>query len=622
MSFDQLSEDYLRKLLENQNAPYVFLESLRLDKENQGSFLFSDFVDIVSFNRDDDLDEFFNKIENYLDKGYWLSGYFSYEFGYFLEPALASLTKKSNEPLAWLGVCKKPKTIFGQDRMTRGKRTEIFSEPLRQGQAKNLRANISRKQYLKQINKIKRYLAEGLTYQVNFTFKIKFDLQVDFLNCYFDLRRSQPTAYAGVINAGSNKVISLSPELFFRVKDRKIIVRPMKGTIKRGLTLLEDERLRTSLTKSDKIKSENIMIVDLLRNDLGRVADSVSATRLFEIEKHRTLYQMTSTIQARLKNNLKQKELFSALFPCGSVTGAPKIKTMQLIHELEKEPRGVYTGAIGYISPQRDSCFNVAIRTLSLEGQRGEIGIGGGVVYDSVGSSEYEEALLKTKFFIEGLAKFELIETLLLVNGNYHFLKLHLARLKKSSEYFLVPLDIRKAKDQLEKVTSTANGEFKVRLSVSLQGEVRVRKELLKKIVCPVKVKISRSRTDSSDVYLYHKTTKRKLYDQERLEASRKGFFEVIFLNTRGELTEGAISNIFILKKGQLYTPALKSGLLPGVLREHLLKKERAKEKVLYLKDFVEADKVYIGNSLRGLLEAEVVIPDKLVKAIEKTQVS
>ena len=585
------------------DQPYVFLETLRFDKENRNSFLFSDFVDKLVFSQGDDLDQFFGKVESYLDKGYWLSGYFSYEFGYCLEPVLLPLlsVSQSNQPLAWLGVCKKPKAISKNQRPS-----EFFAKVDDDYRIENLRPNVNHSHYLGQIKKIKSYLEGGLSYQVNYTFKVKFDFRGDPFSCYFGLRRSQPSSYASLINTGETKIISLSPELFFRIKGKQITARPMKGTIKRGITIEEDQRLKRELESSEKTKAENIMIVDLLRNDLGRISEQVWVSKLFEVEKYRTLYQMTSTIRGKLKNNLKLKELFFSLFPCGSVTGAPKIKTMQIIHELEKEPRGIYTGAIGYISPKRDACFNVAIRTISLQGNKGEMGIGGGIVYDSLDSAEYEEALLKAKFFVEGFPELKLIETFLLVDEEYSFLEQHLKRIKKSSEYFLIALDIRAIRAALKKLAARSRGKFKVRLLVNLEGESKLQKQPLGELPGLARVKISSKKIDPNNNFLYHKTTKRTLYNQEKANANQQGFFEVLFLNIYGELTEGSITNLFILKKGKLYTPHLKCGLLPGILRGQLLKEGKVEEITLYPKDILEAEKLYVGNSLRGLIEVKV----------------
>ncbi|MCK4809903.1 MAG: aminodeoxychorismate synthase component I [Candidatus Omnitrophica bacterium] len=610
MSASGLFETDVKEILEpHLSSPFVFLDTVLSDKENNSSFLFRDFVDILTFSYNDNPDTFFKKAEDYLNRGYWLSGYFNYEFGYFLEPGLYPLRQKNNVPLVWLGVCRQPAVITCSGKHLfpghRALTPWVPSKP--RYRVKNVKPNINQAEYLTKIKKIKYYLEQGLSYQVNFTFKIKFDFTGDILDFYLNLRRSQPTSYSALINTGQAQILSLSPELFFKIAGEKIITRPMKGTIPRALTLDGDRYARKSIKRNEKIRAENLMIVDLLRNDLGRVSKSVWVPKLFAVEKYQTLLQMTSTIEAKLKNNLKLKNIFSSLFPCGSVTGAPKIKTMEIIKELEKGSRGVYTGAIGYISPYKKAGFNVAIRTIYLKDMKGELGIGGGVLYDSDEKDEYKEALLKAKFFMQGFWKIYLIETILWTDSSGCFLlDLHLTRLKKSAKYFAIPLDMKKVRQKLKSLNIREKGEFKIRLLLSMEGDICIEKTPLSKIPPLVKIRLSSRRIDPVNCYLYHKTTRRGLYDKERIKAEKEGFFEVIFFNTHNQLTEGSITNIFIRKNNQLYTPPLKCGLLPGILREYLLKQARAKEKVLYLKDILEADKVYIGNSVRNLIEAKL----------------
>ncbi|UCG34624.1 MAG: aminodeoxychorismate synthase component I [Candidatus Omnitrophota bacterium] len=605
------SEQDIRELIAPcKNKPYVFLESALIDKENHSSLLFTDFSDILTFHHHDDPHLFFNKVQDYLAKGYWACGYFDYEFGYFLDPALKELRDKSEAPLAWVGMSRPPHIIRHKDlKNNLEKENTNLSYSV-----KNIHPNISEREYAGCIQKIKEHLEEGFSYQVNYTFKMKFDFEGDILDFYLNLRRAQPTPYLALINTGNQKILSFSPELFFRINGKQIITRPMKGTAWRGLTPQEDLTKRDGFAKSEKIRAENVMIVDLLRNDLGRVSQRVWVPKLFEIEKYHTLFQMTSTIQAELKNDLSLFDIFSSLFPSGSVTGAPKIKTMQIIKELEKEPRGVYTGAIGYISPNRDACFNVAIRTISLNQDKAELGIGGGIVYDSLKESEYCEALLKASFLTRKFPPFKLIESILWTpSKGYYLLELHLARLKRSGEYFSIPLDINKVEKSLKELATNFKGEkVKVRVLVGRNGEILIEEERLADICQPVKVKLNTQKIDSYNCFLYHKTTNRLIYDCQRQKALEEGFFDVIFLNTREELSEGAITNIFLSKQGILYTPKLSCGLLPGVLREHLLSEGKVRECTLYLKDLKEADKVYIGNSVRGLLEVEVIFSQDL----------
>ncbi|MCF7876877.1 MAG: aminodeoxychorismate synthase component I [Candidatus Omnitrophica bacterium] len=582
--------------------PYVFLDTAKKDGENRKSFLFSDAIDILTFKHNDSTELFFEKIENYLKKGFWLAGYFCYEFGYYLEGALGKLQEKNDFPLAWFLVTAAPDKV------------ELENPPYQQGKypfVKNFKANISKNEYIKKVEKIKYFLKEGFSYQVNFTFKIKFDFQGNPVTLYSYLRNSQPTPYTALVRPSENEsLLSFSPELFIRSDGKKITTRPMKGTAARGANHSKDKKEKNKLASSKKTQAENVMITDLLRNDLGRISTEVSVPALFSVEKHKTLYQMTSTVEAKLDKRKNLKDIFSSLFPCGSVTGAPKIKTMEIIKELEKEPRRAYTGSIGYIAPKRKSCFNVAIRTVQLEKERGELGVGGGILYDSKKNSEYREALLKADFFIKPKKSLKLVETILWSQDKgFWLLDLHLARLKRSSAYFSFPFYQDKIKKELEKKVKGKKKDIKIRLLVDSKGKIDSFAARLEKTRQPVKVKINSQTIDPNDIFLYHKTTNRSFYDRERKKAQKEGFFETIFLNKFKEVTEGTITNIFLEKKKKLLTPPVSCGLLEGVLRKHLIKEKKAFEKKLYLKDLKEADKIYIGNSVRGLLKANLITP-------------
>jgi para-aminobenzoate synthetase/4-amino-4-deoxychorismate lyase len=587
------------KDLSQLKPPYVFLDTTRRDQENKESLLFSNPVDILKFNYQDSPDLFFKKIESYLKKGFWLAGYFCYEFGYYLEDSLKNLKEKNNLPLAWLIVTKSPKKIKLEDSNYPTKKSFFV---------KNLKTNISKKAYKDKIEEIKYFLKEGFSYQVNFTFKINFDFKGNPVELYRYLRNSQPTPYAALLQTDQkNFFLSFSPELFIRSDGKKIITRPMKGTISRGATNSKDKNKKRQLAKSKKNKAENVMITDLLRNDLGRISTKVTVPKLFSVEKYKTLYQMTSTIEARLDKNKKLKNIFSALFPCGSVTGAPKIETMKIIKKLEKKPRGIYTGAIGYINPKKQFCFNVGIRTAHIKKNKGQLGIGGGILYDSQKEAEYREALLKADFFTKTNFSPKLIETILWSKDKgFWLLDLHLIRLKKSSAYFSFPFYQNKIKKELEKKVKGKKKDVKIRLLVDSKGKVDFFVTNLGKKRQPVKVKINSQKIDPDDIFLYHKTTNRDFYERERKRAEKEGFFETIFLNKFKEVTEGTVTNIFLEKRKKLFTPPISCGLLGGVLRKHLIKKKRAFEKKLYLKDLKEADKVYLGNSVRGLLEANI----------------
>ncbi len=604
-------EDLNRIISPHISSPFVFLETAHFSSENKKSLLFPSFCDFLLFYPGDEVDSFFRKIEDYLKKGFWLAGFFSYEFGYFLEPSLSGFKPKhSSCPLVWLGVCKKPLIFYHKDH---SKLPEKIKGRSSHCELKNLRPNLNETEYYSGIRNIKRYIEKGQTYQVNFTFKYKFNFQGSILDFYLNLRRAQPTSYLAFLNTGKEYILSLSPELFFRLKKDQIKVRPMKGTLSRGYLVAEDEERMCWLKNDIKNRAENVMIVDLMRNDLGRISKTgtVVVEELFEVEKYRTLLQMTSTIKSSLRKGISFKEIFQALFPSGSVTGAPKISTMKIIAELEKEPRYVYTGAIGYISPYREASFNVAIRTILIREGKGEMGVGGGIVYDSLQDQEYKEAHLKAHFLTQKFPQFSLIESIRWEREKgFHLLDLHLNRLVDTARYFQISLDLENVKKRLTTLETKFRKErYKVRVLVDLEGEIKINYQPLEKMILPVKVKLSRERIDPNNLFLYHKTTYRHLYDKERSLANREGFFEVIFINNKGELTEGAISNIFLLIQDKLFTPSLTCGLLPGVLRQYLLEKGGVSERVLYLDDILRAQKIFIGNSVRGLLEAEICLP-------------
>ncbi|MDD5584868.1 MAG: aminodeoxychorismate synthase component I [Candidatus Omnitrophica bacterium] len=604
MDFFPLSENKIKRILTSQgNHPFVFLESARPTGGAHNSFLFSRFESIIEFYHGDDPHVFFKRLDAFITQGFWLSGYFAYEFGYYLEPSLFKLRKASRAPLAWLGVCKKP------DIITHEHPPIHIHQPVRGYSIKNIRPNISRKEYALSLQRIKQYLRTGLTYQVNYTFNINFDFKGSLPDFYVNLRRAQPTSYMAFIQTGKDHILSVSPELFFTRNHNTITSRPMKGTMPKGLSFQQDWANRNYLTQSKKNRAENVMIVDLLRNDIGKISHRVRVPSLFETESYRTINQMVSTISGTLNVRAGMYDIFKALFPCGSVTGAPKIKTMELIARLEKEPRGIYTGAIGYISPNKEACFNVAIRSICLKRNRGQLGIGGGIVYDSLSRDEYREAILKARF-LTGSPDFKLIETILW-NKKYFFLHEHLKRLKASADYFSIPCDTYALAKALNAFTKRLTAQpLKIRVTITLAGRVMIEKEVLNSAPLPVKVKLSTLAIDPDNVFLYHKTTQRDKYERELRLARSQGFFEVIFRNQRKEVTEGSFTNVFIKKNKRLYTPPLCCGLLPGVLRARLLGSGRVKEKVLYLKDILRENEVYVGNSARGLLKAEISLAD------------
>lgn len=600
--------------LKNQNN-YVLLYNGKVDKENHRSFLFTGPKEIISTNNHTRIKSCFEQIEKVLKQGYYVAGFLSYEAAAGFESSMPC--RKPDTPLLWFGVYEKPK-VYDYFPLTpalslkgRGSLSELDAYHI-----KNLRPTKTKKAYLRDVGKIKDHIRAGDTYQVNYTFKYKFNFSGPALSLFSDLCRKQSVSYAALIGFDNKKILSLSPEMFFRRKNNRINVKPMKGTISRGRYNSEDASRQRNLVNSAKDQAENIMIVDMLRNDLGRISrtGAVKTTSLFNAEKYETLYQMTSTIKAKLKNTFNWFELFRAIFPSGSVTGAPKIRTMQIIDGLEKAPRNIYTGSIGYICPDNEAVFNVAIRTILLdEGKnKGEIGIGSGVTVKSDPNSEYDECRLKAQFFTGDDDNFDLLETMLWRRDKFFLINLHLRRLKDTAAFFNYEFLIADIKKRLKIHSSrfSTKKQYKVKLLVSKYGKITIQSCVIGKDKHTVKlITFSAKLVNSSDKFLYHKTTKRKLYNDEYKKAVDRGLADTIFLNEKNEVTEGCISNIVIQNGSSYYTPPTSSGLLNGVFRQYLLKSRHLplKEKVLYKKDITNAKKLFICNSVKGLQEVTLV---------------
>ncbi|SPE28999.1 Para-aminobenzoate synthase, subunit I [Candidatus Sulfotelmatomonas gaucii] len=590
--------------------------------------------------------DLFAAIEHGVAEGRCAAGFFTYECGNCFEPKAGMRPPPAGTPLAWFGIYERSYVFNheagefegaippGLERMRTDKRSVTGHEFTRAEQPqKNAGAlvpeetldasfTLTEAEYAQRIAAIHEWIRAGDVYQLNFTAPFRVNAPGSVASHYARLRARQPVNYGAFLHwQPGHYVLSFSPELFFRVDRagdaRRIVTRPMKGTAPRGRTTREDRQVSEWLRTDAKNRSENLMIVDLLRNDLGRLArfGTVRVEDLFNVERYPTLWQMTSTISAELRPGIGFHDIFRALFPCGSITGAPKVRAMQLIAELEKEPRGIYSGAIGFFSPQQ-TVFNVAIRTLALSGGQGTFGAGSGVVIDSDPAEEFRECLLKAKFLTDPAHRtsdrlivsqpdeFFLIETMLW-NGAYTLLNLHLDRLADSADYFGFACDraaIRSALEQHARQFVDASPRKVRLLLIDADGNFSINSEPLASSADPARVRISSHRTDPADPTLYHKTTQRPLYALEYQKATRNGYDDVLFLNLRGEVTEGAISNVFIEKEGRWFTPPIECGLLAGVYRRHLLEtRPDIEERVLTLDDLHSADVVYLTNAVRGL---------------------
>ena len=576
------------------------------------TLLFEDPERVIAVYRPEDVEAGLDIVTDGLSRGLHAAGFFAYELGYCLEPKLQSLLPRDRrQPLFWIGLFREPARFT--DAETRA--WLDANGALERSTISDLQLSWTRDEYTDAFAKVQDYIAAGDVYQINLTLKYRFAFSGDPVALYSALRRKQRVEYGALIGAGDFQVLSLSPELFFRREGKHLTSRPMKGTAPRGRTPREDARLKTWLTVDEKQRAENLMIVDLLRNDLGRIAKigSVEVTDLFTVETYRTVHQMTSGITAELRADMGLKDMLKALFPCGSVTGAPKVRAMEIIRELEAHPRGVYTGAIGHIAPNGDSQFNVAIRTLFIDADgAGEMGIGSGVVSDSKADAEFEECLLKAHFLTKADAPFELIETIRWERGlGFHLLERHLVRLQSSAAHFGYPYDRGKVLGALSAEVERLDSDVHmVRLLLAEDGTITVTStgiELPSRETV-WRFAISDQRVDEKDALFFHKTTRRQFYDREmERQKAATGCDEVVFLNKKGELTEGTRTNLFLELDGRLFTPALTCGLLPGTLREELIDLPRAaaSEAVLTLADLARADRIYLGNSVRGLIRAE-----------------
>jgi len=595
-------------------APFVLLDdNLAADGT---SYLFTEPQEIVRCDEPGEVEAALTRLSEAGRQGLYAAGFLAYELGYLLEPKLRSLLPpQRGQPLLWMGLYERV------EKLRPAATTAWLAERGGGGfELTDLTLSLDEARYLEAFDKVKSYIAAGDVYQINLTMKYDFSFSGNPIDLYNELRIKQRVSHGAVIAGEDFTVLSLSPELFLEVTDGKAIARPMKGTAPRGPTPGEDQTLQRWLHEDPKSRAENLMIVDLLRNDLGRSAliGSVRVTDLFRVETYPTVHQMTSGIEARLHPGIAFPELLAGLFPCGSVTGAPKVRAMEIIRELESTPRGVYTGAVGMIAPGGDLRFNVAIRTLWLDdAQRGEMGIGSGIVYDSVGHDEYEECLLKAEFLTRPFVLFDLIETLRWQAGEYWLLERHLDRLEASARHFLFDFDRDAVRHALDAAAGELDGPcFRVRLLLGADGRISVSPTPMAPPGPDARMRyvISDKRTDSRDPFFYHKTTRRDLYDGEHARLSREsGCDEVLFLNERGELAEGSRTTLFIERDGKLLTPPIEAGILDGTLRRELLESgERpVRETTLRPHDLEAAEAVYLGNSVRGLVRAvRVAKPD------------
>lgn len=538
-------------------------------------------------------------------RGLFAAGFVCYEAAPGLDADLRVVPRREDEtlPLAWFG--------FFSDRHDIEPPMPDAHTPL---PPLEWQSDTAVSDYHRAIATIRTRIAAGDTYQVNYTTRLLARFTGDAEALWRALAATQGAGYGAFIDLGTCAIASLSPELFFSLRGDRVTALPMKGTRRRGRTTAEDRRLAAELRDSEKERAENLMIVDLLRNDLGRLAvyGGVTVPELFTVETYTTVLQMTSRIEARLRPGVGLADLFRALFPCGSVTGAPKISTMGIISELEASPRGVYCGAIGCIAPDGSADFSVPIRTLVIDRRRGtaEYGVGGGVTWDSDAAAEFSECAAKAAVLSRPHRPFALLETLRFeADSGWYLLDRHLARLRDSAAYFAIPCDEDMVRTALMARLRElpAQGVHKVRLLLSDRGEVTITSEPLPPIGAgPLPVRIlCEDPVDSGDPFLFHKTTRRGPYERRAAAAPAGG--QVIMVNERGLVTESTTDNVVVRIGEGLWTPPLEDGLLPGVMRAELLATGSIAERSIAVDELKSADEIWLINSVRGWRRAELV---------------
>lgn len=587
-------------------TPFVLLE----DRSEAGgpALLFAAPAEIVSAAGIADVPAAFARIEAGLARGLHAAGFFAYELGYAFEPRLAGLLPAGRSlPLLWFGLFEAPVpvAVSALDRHFAGRGAPPPLEALEFGQ--------DERGHAESVQRVLDYLQAGDAYQVNLTFPIRFRYRGDPLSLYGALRASQPVAHGGIVAMAGTTILSVSPELFIETAAGRAMTRPMKGTAARGTDAAADAAAKAALRADPKQRAENLMIVDLLRNDLGRVSElgSVAVPALFSVESYPGFHTLTSTVTSRLQPGLSLSGLVQAMFPCGSVTGAPKLRAMAIISELEPEPREVYTGSIGMIAPNGDLRFNVAIRTAMFRaGGEGVYGVGGGIVADSVAASEYAECRLKARVLTDLAADYGLFETLRWSAARgYVRLPLHLDRLAASADSLGFRFDRAAVAARLAECERgfAAGQDQRVRFELRRNGDLEIRVAALPpEPEAAVLVAVASLRVDAGDPFLRHKTTRRQAFDDASAAASALGCGDAILLNRQRFVTESTRGNLFLARGGLLLTPPVEHGLLPGVLRRELLESGAAREAAIRLDELVAAKDWFIGNSLRGLRPARL----------------
>lgn len=559
---------------------------------NQQTSIFSQPIQIIQTSKLAEIEQCLHQIEAAIEDGYYAAGYLSYEVTYAflnrqIEPKVNSL------PLLWFGIFNEPDTEI----MHSNSQETYHIGPWKMKQSKTA--------YEETFTKIMAEIKRGNMDQVNYTVPFEASFTGNTYLYYKRLQKAQHGDYNAYLQLGNVDILSASPEMFFHLDNDEITVKPMKGTIHRGKSYQEDIANRHWLYSSKKNRLENELILDDMKAELRNITtpDSIHTPTLYEVEQYPTVYQMTSTMKGNVRRDMPITNIMKHLFPCGSITGVPKEETISFIHQIEPFPRGVYCGAIGYITPNREALFNVPIRTVTIEPnkQRATYGAGGAITVNSHVEEEYEEIMTKTKVLERVEPYFELLETIALVDGTYIVLEEHMTRLQQSASYFQFDVQMDEIRAKLVQIaTQHDKGTWRVRLTVSTQGHIHTTCQPLGYIE-RVRVALAQKPIDSENVFHYHKTTNRELYHQHKIDDP--DIFDILLWNERQELTEFTIGNLVIEIEGIFYTPPIHCGVLPGTYREHLLRIGKVQEKVMMKSELANATRIWLINSVRQWVE-------------------
>lgn len=559
----------------------------KTDKQNE-AIIFKEPKKLITAYHPTELANCWNEVEEAIKAGFYVAGYVTYEVAYSLFDIHAAYDDE-NMPLLSFGVFEAPSPTPVQT-----------YQPYNVSEWKMVQ---TRDEYASHFRQVMSALETGTTEQVNYTVSFTADFTGDAYHYYQTLKNAQQASYSAYLQMDNKQILSVSPELFFHVKNDTIKVKPMKGTIKRGHTFEEDIKNAAFLRHSEKNKTENKIITDLMMDELREVAkhDTIHVSEAFTVEKYPTVYQMTSTVEGELSETVNTVDVLQRLFPCGSISGAPKKETLQLIHDIETDPRHVYCGAIGYFTPDSEAIFNVPIRTVIIDTETNiaTYGAGGAITAQSTMEDEYEEVFTKTKVLSYVEEPFELLETFGLYDGRYIVFEEHLQRLKNSASYFGFSYDEQALLENLSFYKGKhPTGIYRVRLTLAKDGTITSSAvpltETDNKQVIFAKTAIS-----TENRFLYHKTTNRTLYDAHK----QPNVFDVLLWNEAGEVTEFTIGNVVLEIDGKLYTPPVSAGLLPGTFREKLVREGIITEKTLYKEDFTKERKIWLINSVRQWVE-------------------